>query len=104
MIRFAAVSAAVAVALLSASAASAADYRVVFGDLNLASSEGVSRLDRRIDRVARTACLTGSLIARSQCRVAFRDEALGLLPDSRRQDYVRARDSLDQARAVNAPA
>lgn len=103
MIRFAAVPAALAVAVLSASAASASDYRVAFGDLDLGSPEGASRLDRRIDRAARSACATGSRVAEAQCRTAFRGEVLGLLPDARRQDYARARDSVLQARAANAP-
>ena len=94
MIRFAAVSAAVAVAVLSASAAAASDYRVAFGDLDLGSPAGASQFDRRLARAARSACATGSRTAEAECRAAFRSEVLGLLPAVRLQDYARARDGV----------
>ncbi|WP_298159314.1 UrcA family protein [Brevundimonas sp.] len=91
MIRIAAVTAAMAVAVLSAGAASASDYRVGFGDLDLATSEGAARFDRRVGRAARAACQTGSPLLEVRCRARFRSEAMRLLPDGRREDYARAR-------------
>jgi UrcA family protein len=104
MTRLAATSALVAAALLSASAASAAplpgsfapvgseDYRVAYGDLDLATSLGVARFDRRVDRAARSACASSWRWGEIECRHAFRDEAVRALPGNHRQDYARARD------------
>ncbi|WP_428151542.1 UrcA family protein [Brevundimonas sp.] len=91
MIRFAAATAAIAVAVLSAGAATASEYRVAFGDLDLASSEGAARFDLRVDRAARAACATGSPLADSRCRTAFRSETMRLLPRTQSEDYARAR-------------
>lgn len=91
MIRFAAVTSAMAVAVLSAGAASASDYRVAFGDLDLATSEGAARFDLRVGRAARAACGTGSPLLDAACRTRFRAEPMRLLPDGRREDYARAR-------------
>ncbi len=91
MIRFAAATAAIAVAVLSAGVASASEYRVAFGDLDLASSEGAARFDLRVGRAARAACATGSPLVDARCRSEFRAEATRLLPDGRREDYARAR-------------
>ena len=93
MNRFAAASAAVAVAVFSAGAVSASDYRIAFGDLDLGSDQGAARFDRRVDRAARAACLTGSPLDAARCRTAFRAESISLLPDAHRQDYARARSS-----------
>lgn len=91
MIRFAAATAAIAAAVLSAGAASASEYRVAYGDLDLSSSEGAARFDLRVGRAARAACATGSPLVDAQCRSQFRAEATRLLPDDRREDYARAR-------------
>ncbi len=90
MIRFAA-SAALAVTLLSAGAASAADYRVAYGDLDLGSSAGAARFDLRVGRASRAACASGARLADARCRVAFRAETMRLLPEAHREDYARAR-------------
>lgn len=76
---------------LSAGAASAQDYRIAFGDLDLASVSGADAFDARVNRVARRACRVGAPIAEHQCRVRFRAEAMRQLPSVRREDYARAR-------------
>lgn len=89
---------ALAVALLSAAgAASAQDYRVRFGDLNLASPEGAARYDRRVNRASRSACAGSDPISFAQCRARFREAALDLLPAARHADYARARGSREVA-------
>lgn len=93
MIRLAAASAVLAVAVLSAGAASAQNYRIAFGDLDLGSSEGAARFDQRVDRAARTVCTTDAPLADAQCVRRFRVEATRLLPDASREDYARARNS-----------
>ncbi|WP_309628612.1 UrcA family protein [Brevundimonas sp.] len=91
MIRFVAATAAIAVAVLSAGAASASEFRVAYGDLDLASSEGAARFDLRVGRAARAACATGSPLADARCQGQFRAEATRLLPDGPRAEYARAR-------------
>lgn len=91
MNRFAAVSAAMAVTLLAAGAASAADHRIAIGDLNFATAQGAATFDRRVQGAANTACVSGSSMDQLRCRVAFREEALRQLSDARRDDYARAR-------------
>lgn len=103
MTRFAAASAALAVALLSAGAASASDYRVAYGDLDLASTTGAARFDLRVGRAARAACATGARLTDARCRDAFRAETMRLLPEARREDYARARDSRIVVRAPVDP-
>lgn len=90
MIRFAAATAAIAVAVLSAGAASASEYRIAYGDLDLASSEGAARFNFRVGRAARAACATGSPLVDARCRSQFRAEATRLLPDGPRAEYARA--------------
>ena len=80
-----------ALALVSAGAASAQDYRIAYGDLDLATSQGAARFDRRVSRAARGACQTGAPLADAQCTARFRAEALDGLPTAHRQDYARAR-------------
>lgn len=104
MTRFAAASAVFAAALAAASAASAApamdsfappgaeDYRVVYGDLDLATPEGVARFDRRVNRAARSACASSWRWGEIECRQDFRAEAVLALPGFHRRDYARARD------------
>jgi UrcA family protein len=76
---------------LSAGAASAQDYRIAFGDLDLASASGADAFDARVNRAARRACRTSAPLADHQCRGRFREEAMRLLPGVRRDDYARAR-------------
>ncbi len=90
MNRLAAASAAVAVAILSAGAASASDYRVQIGDLDFATTQGAATFDRRVRNVAQSAC-AGSTLQQARCRADFRTEALRLLPRAHRDDYARAR-------------
>lgn len=91
MNRLAAASAALAAAVLSAGAASASDYRIAFGDLDLGSAHGAARFEQRVDRFARAACETGAPLPDAQCVRRFRVEAMRQLPESLRQDYARAR-------------
>jgi UrcA family protein len=76
---------------LSASAASAQDYRIAIGDLDLGSVSGADAFDARINAVARRACRTGAPLADHQCRARFRAEAMRVLPGARRDEYARAR-------------
>jgi UrcA family protein len=76
---------------LSAGAASAQDYRIVIGDLDLGSVSGADAFDARIDDAARRACRGGGPLAEHQCRRRFRAEAMRMLPGVRRDDYARAR-------------
>ncbi|MGV3578804.1 UrcA family protein [Brevundimonas sp.] len=92
MNRFAAASAAVAVALLSAGTASASEYRIRIGDLDLSTPQGASAFDRRVIGVANTACVAGTPLDQARCRRDFRIEALERLPVAHREDYARARD------------
>lgn len=91
MNRLVAATAAVAVTLLAAGAASASDYRVAVGDLDLSSPQDAATFDRRIQGVANTACVSGTSMDQLRCRVAFRREVLSQLSDARRDDYARAR-------------
>jgi UrcA family protein len=76
---------------LSAGAASAQEYRVTFGDLDLASISGADAFDARVATVARRACRGATPLAERQCRSRFQAEAMRLLPGVRRDDYARAR-------------
>ena len=91
MIRLVAASAALAAAVLSAGAASAQDYRIAFGDLDLGSAQGAAQFDRRVDRVAQHACAGTAPRPDAQCVRRVRVEAMRLLPDASREDYARAR-------------
>ena len=91
MIRFAAASAVLAVTILSAGAASASDYRIAFGDLDLGSTDGAARFDQRVERVAQSACRAGAPRPDAQCVRRFRVEALSQLPAAHREEYARAR-------------
>jgi UrcA family protein len=76
---------------LSAGAASAEDYRIAIGDLDLGSVSGADAFDSRINAIARRACRTGAPLADHQCRARFRAEAMRVLPSARRDEYARAR-------------
>lgn len=76
---------------LSAGAASAQDYRIAFGDLDLGSVSGAATFDARVNSAARRACNGGTPLAEQQCRARFQAEAMRLLPSVRRDDYARAR-------------
>jgi UrcA family protein len=88
---------ALAVALATAGVASAQDYRVRFGDLDLGSPEGAAQYDRRVNRASRRACDGVDPLSSAQCRVRFRAAALELLPEARQADYARARGSRELA-------
>lgn len=90
MHRFAAASTALAVAVLSAGAASA-QSRIAYGDLNLGSAAGAAQFDRRVDRAARAVCGGRSSLSEATCTRQFRAEATRRLPQSDRTDYARAR-------------
>ena len=103
MIRLAFASAALAAAVLSAGAASAAEWRVPIGDLDLSTPRGAATLDRRITGVAHGACVSGGALDQARCRVLFRREAMDNLPLSLRNDYARARSSRVVVRTPVAP-
>jgi UrcA family protein len=77
--------------LLSAGAASAQDYRIPFGDLDLGSLQGAAAFDARVNDAAGRACRLGAPMPDLQCRARFRVEAMRQLPTARRDDYARAR-------------
>ncbi len=76
---------------LSAGAASAQDFRIAFGDLDLGSVAGANAFDARVNAAARRACRGTAPLAEHRCRARFRVEAISLLPSVRRDDYARAR-------------
>ena len=80
-----------AAVVASAGAALAQDYRIPYGDLDLATTAGAGTFDARVQEAARRACSTGATIADGQCRLRFRAEALRQLPGSARDEYARAR-------------
>jgi len=80
-----------AAAFATAGTASAQDYRVAYGDLDLATVEGSAAFDARVRQTANRACRGVSPLSEAQCRLRFRDEALRQLPAGRRDDYARAR-------------
>ncbi len=82
---------ALAALALSAGAASARDYRIAFGDLDLASVSGADAFDARVNRAARRACRASAPLTVHQCRDRFRAEAMRLLPGVHREDSARAR-------------
>ncbi len=82
-----------AVALIAASAASAEDIRVAYGDLDLASAAGAQQFDRRVNRAVRNACQGGSHREAAQCAASLRAELQSLLPSVRREEYARGRTS-----------
>lgn len=82
---------AVSALALSAGAASAQDYRIALGDLDLGSIQGAAAFDARVASVSRRACRAGSPLDQHQCRARFRAEAMSLLPAARRDDYARVR-------------
>lgn len=90
MNRFVAASAALAVAILSAGAASA-QSRIAYGDLDLGTASGAAQFDRRVDRAARSVCGGRSSLGEAQCISRFRAEATSRLPQGDRADYARAR-------------
>ncbi|MFC5344231.1 UrcA family protein [Brevundimonas staleyi] len=99
MTRFAIASVALAAAVLSAGAASAAEWRVHIGDLDLSTPRGAAVLDRRITGASQGACVAGGPLDQARCRVLFRREAMERLPQSLRDDYARARSSRVVVRA-----
>ena len=77
--------------LFTAGAASAQDYRIAFGDLDLGTQSGAAAFDARVDEAAGRACRLGAPMPDAQCRARFRAEAMRQLPAVRRDDYARAR-------------
>lgn len=91
-----ALAAAVAAALLQASAASASEARVAFGDLTLGNRAGADQLDARInaaaDRLCRYARRPNSRISnRAECRATVRAETLRQMPEAARAEYALGR-------------
>lgn len=82
--------------LASAGAASAADARVGWGDLNLATVSGADAFDQRVEAAARTLCRDarrpGSRLSdRAFCEAAVRREAVRRLPGAAQIDYAASR-------------
>jgi UrcA family protein len=80
-----------AIALLNAAPAAAQDVRVPFGDLNLSSAAGAAAFDARIAAGARDACVRSSRLVDTLCVRRVTREAVRQLPQSRQDDYARAR-------------
>ncbi len=80
-----------ALALLVAGTATAQNYRISFGDLDLGSAEGAAQFDRRVSRAARAACNGLTALDAVECTYKFRAQARNLLPESRRDEYARGR-------------
>ena len=102
MIRLAA-TAALAAVFLSAGAASASEYRIAIGDLNLATPQGATTFDQRVRRASLAACVAGSSLDQAHCRREFRNEAQSLLPMTAREDYARAREARVVVRTPTDP-
>lgn len=81
----------------SAGAATAQDYRIPYGDLDLGSVEGSAAFDARVRQAADRACRGIGPVPEAQCRIRFRAEAMRQLPAARRDDYARARGSRELA-------
>ena len=82
--------------LATAGAASAADARIGWSDLNLASVAGADAFDQRVEAAARTLCRDarrpGSrLNDRAFCEAAVRREAVRQLPGAAQVDYAASR-------------
>jgi UrcA family protein len=90
---------------LTAGSAVAQDaVRVPVGDLDLSTRAGAVAFDARVAAEARDACLRGSRsIPDSVCIQRIQREAVRQLPQSRQDDYARARRS-DGIQAMVAPA
>ena len=82
-----------ALALLATAAPAAAQnaVRVPFGDLNLSTSSGAAAFDARVAAEARDACQRGPRMVDSLCVRQVTREAVRQLPQTRQDDYARAR-------------
>lgn len=83
--------AALAVLATAAPAAAQDTVRVPFGDLDLSTSAGAAAFDARVSVEARDACLRGSRLVDTVCVRRVTREAVRQLPQSRQDDYARAR-------------
>ncbi len=94
-----------AFSLLTAGSAAAQDVvRVPVGDLDLSTRTGAAAFDARVAAEARDACLRGSRsIPNAVCIQRVQREAVRLLPQSRQDDYARARRG-DGIQAMVSPA
>ena len=82
--------------LAAAGTASAADARVGWSDLNLATVAGGDAFDQRVEAAAQTLCRNarrpGSRIDdRAFCQAAVRREAVHQLPGAAQVDYAASR-------------
>ncbi|WP_291840073.1 UrcA family protein, partial [Brevundimonas sp.] len=83
-------------ATAGAASASAADARIGWSDLNLASVAGADAFDQRVEAAARALCRDarrpGSrLDDRAFCEAAVRREAVRQLPGAAQVDYAASR-------------
>lgn len=92
-----------AVLLYGAPAAAQDAVRVPFGDLDLSTTAGAVAFDARVAAQARDACQRGPRIVDTLCVKQVQREALRQLPQSRQEDYARARRG-DRILAQVAPA
>lgn len=84
-----------AAAVMVASAASASDLRISYGDLDLATREGAARLDTRIRKAANKLCANRTPLESTTCRAGVRNEALSNLPPQARTEYARGSRSFE---------
>ena len=89
--------------LLHAAPAAAQDVRVPVGDLDLSSGAGAAAFDARVASAARDACLREPRLVASVCVQRVQREAVRQLPQSRQDDYARARRD-ERVQAMVAPA
>lgn len=82
-------------AVLAASAASASDLRITYGDLDLTTREGAAQLDTRIRKAANKLCANRTPLESTTCRAAVREEALSNLPAQARIEYARGSRSFE---------
>jgi UrcA family protein len=92
-----------AAALLYAAPAAAQDVRVPVGDLDLSTGAGAAAFDARVASAARDACTVASRLVNAACVAQVQREAVRQLPQSRQDDYARARRG-ERILAMAAPA
>lgn len=81
-----------ALTLLAATPAIAQDaVRTPFGDLDLSTAAGATAFDARVAAEAREVCVRGSRLVNDACVRRVTREAVRQLPQSRQDDYARAR-------------
>lgn len=85
--------------LAAAGSATAADARIQWNDLNLATSAGAAAFDQRVESTARDLCRNARrpgtrLSDRAFCEAAVRREAVRQLPGAAQVDYAASRSAV----------